>query len=283
MVIAKDAPSKLDGEGEPNNEDQPLEDKLNLIVSNKAEYFDLLFELLNLGVPDITQAVWKLMMQVPINQKLFNSMRSLQTIQAAQVDSIVEAEARGWQAIIDPNSPYKMLYSLQILNTLVSVNNQLLSDLELQERHEWRQRFLELGGFTHLYMILITSDVAEMLSVCPAASLGPPEQSLLGKKMGAGLPHQQRQLKKSRSKLIKSSLQSQIEAAQARKGQGNKVDQARCLSYLISIVKIFLHAALLTVDYENLLSLVVQSSTSPFRNDRKKTAHSHENDPKALE
>lgn len=36
-------------------------------MSNKAEYFDLLFELLNLGVPEITQAVWKLMMQVPIN------------------------------------------------------------------------------------------------------------------------------------------------------------------------------------------------------------------------
>ena len=42
------------------------------------------------------------------------------------------------------------------------------------------------------------------------------------------------------------------------------------MSFLISIVKIFLHAALLTVDYENLLNLVVQSSTSPFRSDRKK-------------
>ena len=56
---------------------------------------------------------------------------------------------------------------------------------------------------------------------------------------------------------------------------GNKVDQARSLSFLISIVKIFLHAALLTVDQENLLSLVVQSSTSPFRNDKKK---GHQND-----
>ena len=51
---------------------------------------------------------------------------------------------------------------------------------------------------------------------------------------------------------------------------------------MISIVKIFLHAALLTVDYENLLTLVVQSSTSPFRNDRKK-AQGGDSDPKALE
>ena len=170
MIIAKDAP-KADADME--NDEQLLEDKLNLIVSNKAEYFDLLFDLLNLGAPEITQAVWKLMMQVPINQKLFNSMRSLQSI---RVDSPIQAshgsdqhllapdDSAGWHSIIDPNSPYKMLYSLQILNTLVSVNNQVLSDVEVQERYEWRQRFLELGGFTHLYEILITSDISEMIA-----------------------------------------------------------------------------------------------------------------------
>ena len=63
MVIANEQ-NQAQGDAD---EDQLFEDKLNLIVSNKAEYFDLLFELLNLGVPDITQAVWKLMMQVPIN------------------------------------------------------------------------------------------------------------------------------------------------------------------------------------------------------------------------
>jgi hypothetical protein len=63
MVIA----NELKHAEEDADEDLLFDDKLNLIVSNKAEYFDLLFELLNLGVPDITQAVWKLMMQVPIN------------------------------------------------------------------------------------------------------------------------------------------------------------------------------------------------------------------------
>ena len=64
MVIAKDQQQPIDKDqnGEEEDEEQEFGDKLNLIVSNKAEYFDLLFELLNLGVPDITQAVWKLMM-----------------------------------------------------------------------------------------------------------------------------------------------------------------------------------------------------------------------------
>ena len=62
-------------------------------------------------------------------------MRSLQSIRADEDSGLDGAAAKsqlllptaerhsGWQSIIDPNSPYKMLYSLQILNTLVSVNN----------------------------------------------------------------------------------------------------------------------------------------------------------------
>ena len=90
----------------------------------------------------------------------------------------------------------------------------------------------------------------------------------------------QRHSKKQRAKLIKGgSMQGFVEEVAPKKGQGNQVDQARCLSFLISIVKIFLHAALLTVDYENLLNLVVQSSTSPFRNDRRKGVTGATDDP----
>jgi hypothetical protein len=42
-------------------------------------------------------------------------------------------------------------------------------------------------------------------------------------------------------------------------------NQAKCLGYLISLVKIFLLAALLKVDEKKLLTLIVQSSTSPYR------------------
>lgn len=56
-----------------------------------------------------------------------------------------------------------MLYSLQILNSLISVNNDKLSEAEIQERYEWRQKFLEFGGFNHLYSILISSEVDDLL------------------------------------------------------------------------------------------------------------------------
>ncbi len=47
---------------EESKEDGVVEDaKINLIISNKAEYFDLLFELLNLGINEITNAAWNLL------------------------------------------------------------------------------------------------------------------------------------------------------------------------------------------------------------------------------
>ena len=95
MVIANAAQDKQGSAPEQDDQQQEVpEDKLNLIVSNRAEYFDLLFELLNLGVPEITQAVWKLMMQIPINQKLFNSMRSLQSIRGDDDSGMDEAAAK---------------------------------------------------------------------------------------------------------------------------------------------------------------------------------------------
>ena len=51
--------------------------KLMTILGNKSEYFDLLFDLLNLGVADITSAVWNLLMQIPVNQNLLEKMKAI--------------------------------------------------------------------------------------------------------------------------------------------------------------------------------------------------------------
>jgi hypothetical protein len=51
--------------------------KLSEMISNREESFDLLINLLNLGIPEITQASWSLLSQVPINQKLLNQIKLL--------------------------------------------------------------------------------------------------------------------------------------------------------------------------------------------------------------
>lgn len=51
------------------------------------------------------------------------------------------------------------------------MNNESLSEAEIQERYEWRQKFLEYGGFNHLYTILISSEVDELLGNLQTTSL----------------------------------------------------------------------------------------------------------------
>lgn len=74
IVVAEDAPKD-----EVKNE----EAKLNLIISNRTEYFDLLFELLNLGINEITTASWNLLVQIPVNKQLFQQIKTLSTIKSS--------------------------------------------------------------------------------------------------------------------------------------------------------------------------------------------------------
>jgi hypothetical protein len=90
---------------EESKEEGVVEDaKINLIISNKAEYFDLLFELLNLGINEITNAAWNLLIQIPVNKTLLNQIRTLSSIQIGGLQN--------WCYVIDPLNSYKMLYSI---------------------------------------------------------------------------------------------------------------------------------------------------------------------------
>lgn len=53
--------------------------------------------------------------------------------------------------MIDSTNVYKMLYSLQILNSLLNLNTDNQNETEIKEKYDWRYKFLELGGFDHLY------------------------------------------------------------------------------------------------------------------------------------
>ena len=129
--------------------------------------------------------------------------------------------------------------------------NQNHSEAQVQERIDWRQKFLELGGFNHLYDILMRADVAEMLAV----NQNKQSQNTAAKS------------KKYRSKASQQLIKAAM--ASSKNATNNRVDQARCLGFLISILKIFLQAALLTVD-QTLLTTIMQSSTSPFKKFNKK-------------
>ncbi len=96
------SPPIVIAEKQDSIQDIEEETKLNLIISNKSEYFELLFELLNLDINDITNAAWALLVQVPVNKKLMTSIKELEVHPG-------ETTPR-WDEIIETNSMYRMLY-----------------------------------------------------------------------------------------------------------------------------------------------------------------------------
>lgn len=95
------------------------------MVSNRPESFNLLFGLLNLGIPSIAQASWQLLTQVPVNQQLLNKIKLLNK---SEDGPIVEMTRSEWSEIIEPQSVHKMLYSLQLVSQLITVNSDKLSE-----------------------------------------------------------------------------------------------------------------------------------------------------------
>lgn len=139
------------------------------------------------------------------------------------------------------------------MNQLITINNEKLSDGEIQERFEWRKRFLEKGGFDHLYMILITYDFDAIISsdqdsqIALQTSPAPTASSKHPRQKGES---PDRNFAKHNS--VNQNLLFQT-------------TQAECLGHLIGIIKIFLQAAILSNDEKGLLHLIASSSTSPFK------------------
>lgn len=174
--------------------------KVSHILSNTYEYFSLLFELLELGNATINERVWKLLNQIPVNQEMYENIRTLRIIEGYNEPQ--------WDSLLDPSCMYKLLYSLQIVNSFISPSDHTASTQELEERQDWRKRFLDLGGFKHLYNVLLNTSHIHLLA-------GDQQQN-----------------------------------------------NAKCLGFLLNVVKLFIQAALLTEPCEE-LRMIFSPQASP--------------------
>lgn len=101
--------------------------KLSNILSNTYEYFEVLFKLFEVGSYRLDDQIWTILTRVPINDRILNDIRNFEGCE-------------DWDNLFDRKSPFKLLYSLQILSTLL-----------VEESFNWKQTFFELGGVYHLY------------------------------------------------------------------------------------------------------------------------------------
>ena len=53
---------------------------------------------------------------------------------------------------------------------MININSKKLKDEEIVERVHWREKFLKLGGVNHLYEVLLTTDIEDLMVVTQTAN-----------------------------------------------------------------------------------------------------------------
>jgi hypothetical protein len=115
-------------------------------ILSQDKYFEQLFQLLNLQGP-VGAQVWDLLMKLPTNQRNLEQLRRLQT-------STDVSNRTNWNELLDSSSLFKLLYSLQIIESLMYQEN----PTDKTQLNEWCRQFVERGGVLHLLQILLNVD-----------------------------------------------------------------------------------------------------------------------------
>eukprot|EP01117_Protostelium_nocturnum_P009607 TRINITY_DN3429_c0_g1_i1.p1 TRINITY_DN3429_c0_g1~~TRINITY_DN3429_c0_g1_i1.p1 ORF type:complete len:2268 (-),score=754.02 TRINITY_DN3429_c0_g1_i1:12-6815(-) len=118
-------------------------------ILSTQKYFKAIYSVLNYRGKKIGQKASELLSQLQINEGLFNQMKSL---------SKENSEKPNWNELLDKNSTFKLIYSLQIVQ--IFIQNPNIADSKKEENATetspatWRKRFIEKGGLHHLLSIL---------------------------------------------------------------------------------------------------------------------------------
>lgn len=113
------------------------------IITQSQDKTDMLFEALNW--PEVADLVWELLIKLPINQVLYR--------QTLELDQLHE--------LFSTASPYKLLYVLQIIQSL----------LEVQTDTQWLISFVNRGGFDALLRMVVSSESITKQSLAASLSV----------------------------------------------------------------------------------------------------------------
>ena len=92
-------------------------EKINTIshlLANRPDYFELFFEILNLEIAKLTTQTWTLLNHIPINKELHIHIKTIFSKQKFSNEKI------DWSKIFNPKQPFKTLYSLQIVHSIIA-------------------------------------------------------------------------------------------------------------------------------------------------------------------
>lgn len=127
-----------------------------LLIQN-ADHFDLLLQLLDLG-GETLEKVWGLVMNLPTQEAVLNGLTDL---------SSVSDDGHGWAVLLDPHSPFRLLYALQVVGSLIHIGDRDVGDsvpAAVHAARDWHKLFLSKGGFQHVHSLVMTGAAAPLQS-----------------------------------------------------------------------------------------------------------------------
>lgn len=125
------------------------------VLANHAEFFNELFKCLTLP-HGLGEKVWELLMVLPTNDLMRAKIRGDEECESS-LSPLTSGGSASWAQLFDASSTFRLLYSLQIVESIIVGEDS--SEAEKLAQYEWKRRFLETGGLSHLLNVILQTDL----------------------------------------------------------------------------------------------------------------------------
>jgi len=143
------------------------------ILSCNPKSFDLLFKILDMGESNSGEQTWNLISRLTTNEMMYRQLLSLNAKKDDKGNTI-------WNELIDVHSTYRLLYSLQIMESFLEEKDPNKDTLDDPLKKAWQKQFIELGGFDYLLSIFMNTDSKKGLCFIMSDHIGKFEKECLG-------------------------------------------------------------------------------------------------------
>ncbi|KAH3767551.1 ubiquitin carboxyl-terminal hydrolase 34 [Pelomyxa schiedti] len=144
------APSQSSSQSSSQAVSLVFEEHPGYLIASNSSLFDQIFQLLNSKNSSICMRTWELLMDIPTAKMMQQDMHFLKFRRSGE-----SGETPDWSELFDTHSHFKMLYSLQMVDSIVFPLD--MKSVEDPTRINWCSSFLTQGGLRHLYNMLCTS------------------------------------------------------------------------------------------------------------------------------
>jgi len=128
------------------------QDNPKIYLAHNQTYINTLFVLLSKEGTKYVDSVWYLLNTLPPNKKMQTDIETMK---------LPETGDDKWNSLLDSKSVHKFLYSLQIIEGLLSLPTEATL-LQKQEKLKWLTEFCEKQGLAHLMKSLISLPITNL-------------------------------------------------------------------------------------------------------------------------